>query len=205
MVQGWLIFLTQLIPKLTRVYHYRWYFDYGQYHYIRIFGYRCLNKYFLTPFLAGDKGLKEKMLVRQSCKKGTAGLLLKMLASFTNRERRPFNSGKPYIIAKNHSSVTQIYSNIGILGTEYLIFEYENSIFWLQMYSIFVFWQFAATKYIHYSYSIRLRTTNIFDIQIRSAVLIWIYLIFMFGKIFLRYVLIYVPCPTSSKNSSLIC
>ena len=35
--------------------------------------------------------------------------------------------------------------------------------------------------------------------------LIWIYSIFVFGKIFLKYALIYVCCPTGTRNSSCTC
>ena len=44
------------------------------------------------------------------------------------------------------------YSIIQILGTEYWIFKYEYSIFWLWIYSIFVFGLVANNKYIRYSY-----------------------------------------------------
>ena len=60
------------------------------------------------------------------------------------------------------TSVTRIYSNIQIFGTEYQIFEYEYLIFWLRIYSIFVFDQFAKNEYIRYSYSTNLLRTNIF-------------------------------------------
>ena len=60
-----------------------------------------------------------------------------------------------------------------------LIFEYLNIM------------QFAKNKYICYSSSVLFWTTNIFDIRIWSAVGIWIYLIFLFGKIFHKYALIY--------------
>ena len=53
-----------------------------------------------------------------------------------------------------HFSVTPIYSNIRILGTEYLIFEYKYLIFWLRIYSIFIFRQIKENKYIRYSYSL---------------------------------------------------
>ena len=51
--------------------------------------------------------------------------------------------------------------------------------------------QFSGYEYIRYLYSALLQTTNIFDICIRSIVRIWIYSIFVFGKIFYKYVLIY--------------
>ena len=46
-------------------------------------------------------------------------------------------------------------------------------------------------KYIWYSYSVLFWTTNIFDIPIWSSVGIWIYLIFLFGKILNKYALNY--------------
>ena len=45
--------------------------------------------------------------------------------------------------------------------------ERENFIFWLRIYSIFVFGQVTKNEYIRYSYSARLLETNIFDIRIR--------------------------------------
>ena len=84
-----------------------------------------------------------------------------------------------------------MYSNIRIIANEYYIFEYEYSIFLFWIYSIFVLDQVAKNEYIRYSYLVLLQTTNIFDIHIRSAVRIWIYSIFVFGKIFHKCVLIY--------------
>ena len=62
--------------------------------------------------------------------------------------------------------------------------------------------QFSGYEYIWYSYSANLLRTNIFGfgfslvvnneyIRIQSAVRIWMYSIFEFGKIFYKYVLIY--------------
>ena len=67
------------------------------------------------------------------------------------------------------SSVTRIFSNILIIGTEYQIFEDEYSIFWFQLYSLFVFGQIANI---------------LFDIHIWSGCKEQIYLIFVFGKLF---------------------
>ena len=54
---------------------------------------------------------------------------------------------------------------------------------------------FSGYECIIYLYLVRLRRTNIFNICILLAVWIWIYLIFVFGKIFF----------TSRKNFSCTC
>ena len=45
-------------------------------------------------------------------------------------------------------SVTQIYLNISILGTEYWIFEYKYSIFWIRIYLIIKVGQIIRNEYV---------------------------------------------------------
>ena len=52
--------------------------------------------------------------------------------------------------------------------------------------------QVLGYEYIRYLYSASLITTNIFNICIQSAVWIWIYSMFIFGKIFHKYIFIYI-------------
>ena len=74
---------------------------------------------------------------------------------------------QPCISIGHISSVTRLYSNIQIFGTEYQIFKYEYLIFWLRINLIFVFGQVTKNEYIRYSYFAGLLETNIFDICIR--------------------------------------
>ena len=61
-----------------------------------------------------------------------------------------------------------------------------------QIYSKFVFAQFAKNEYIRYSYSTNLLRTNIFDIRICLVCQEPIYSIFIFGEILISNIFVFV-------------